>query len=62
MKVVDSAGSGHANDTRGSSYSGPGTGTLGIKVDSNGLAVGYYWRGGQSTTLNTTRLAFGHLE
>lgn len=62
VRVVDSARSGHANDTRGSSYSGPGTGILGIKVDSTGLPVGYYWRGGVSTTLNTTRLAFGHLE
>lgn len=62
VKVVDSARSGHANDTRGTTYSGPGTGTIGIKYDSNGYAVGYYWSGGKSTTLNTTKLAFGRLE
>lgn len=62
VKVVDSARSGHAADTRGTTYSGPGTGTIGIKVDADGLPLGYYWRGGQSTTLNATQLVFGHLE
>ena len=62
VKVVDSARSGHADDTRGSSFTGPGTGTLGIKVDSSGKPVGYYWKGGISTSLNTTKLVFGRLE
>lgn len=62
VKVVDSARSGHANDTRGTRWSGPGTGTIGIKTDSVGTAIGYYWSGGVSTTLNQTKLAFGRLE
>jgi hypothetical protein len=62
VKVVDSAKSGHASDTRGSSYDGPGAGTIGIKVDSYGKAIGYYWKGGISTSLNETKLAFGRLE
>jgi hypothetical protein len=62
VPVVDSARSGHAEDSRGTSYTGPGAGKVGIKVGGDGRPVGYYWRGGQSTTLNTTKIVMGRLE
>lgn len=62
VPVVDSARSGHASDTRGSTYSGPGAGRLGIKVNSYGYPTGYYWKGGVSTYLNQTTIVMGRLE
>ncbi len=62
VPVVDSAMSGHASDSRGTTYTGPGTGRIGIKVNSDGYPTGYYWKGGVSTTLNTTTIVMGRLE
>jgi cell wall-associated NlpC family hydrolase len=62
VPVVDSARSGHASDSRGTTYTGPGTGRIGIKVNSDGYPTGYYWKGGVSTTLNTTKIVMGRLE
>lgn len=62
VPVVDSVLSRHASDTRGSGDTGPGAGTIGVKVDSAGKPIGYYWRGGISTILNKTTLVFGRIE
>jgi hypothetical protein len=62
VDVVDSAMSGHASDDRRTQYTGPGRGTIGIAVDGEGRPVGYYWRGGLSTTLNETSIVMGRLE
>jgi hypothetical protein len=62
VDIIDSTEAPHANDSRGSSHTGPGTGRLGIKVDSNGYPVAYYWSGGVSTTAVYTKIAFGRVE
>lgn len=62
VPIVDSTRSPHANDSRGSTGTGVGTGTLGIRVDSNDRPTGYYWRGGESSTAYSTKIAFGRVE
>ncbi|MBI2394226.1 MAG: hypothetical protein HYV09_31940 [Deltaproteobacteria bacterium] len=62
VPVVDSARSGHAKDTRGSTYSGPGAGSIGVKVDSYGKPTGYYWKGGLTSYPTYTKIVMGRLE
>lgn len=59
VKVADSTTSPHAEDSRGKSDDGLGTGTIGLSVDAAGHPVGYYWRGGVSAVLKQTEIAFG---
>jgi hypothetical protein len=63
VKVADSANSGHASDTRAAGQTGPGIGTVGLSIDGNGDAVGYFWRGGESALASTpSPVVFGRLE
>jgi hypothetical protein len=51
VRIFDSTGTAHSDDSRtGSAWkTGLGTGILGFMVDSNGNPVGLYWEGGAST-------------
>jgi hypothetical protein len=62
VKIMDSTRSPHANDSRGTSETGIGTGTLGLKVDSLGKPLAYYWRGGLSYNALYTKIALGRVE
>lgn len=62
VPISDATESPHANDSRGTQYTGVGTGTLGLKVDSNGAPIAYYWRGGESYTAYSTKIALGRVE
>jgi len=62
VPVMDSTTSPHANDSRGTTHTGPGTGTIGLKVDAYGKPVAYYWRGGLSYTAVSTQIVLGRLE
>ncbi len=61
VQVIDSVESGHAKDTRGTGKTGLGKGTFGIMTDSSGLPTGYYWRGGESTLLQKTKIVFARI-
>lgn len=62
IDIIDSTSAPHANDSRGTSHTGVGTGTLGLKVDSSGAPVAYYWRGGLSYNAVPTKIALGRVE
>jgi hypothetical protein len=62
VPVMDSTTAPHANDTRGTTHTGPGKGTIGLKVDSYGKPVAYYWRGGLSYNAIATPIVLGRLE
>ena len=62
VPVMDSTTAPHANDSRGTTHTGPGTGTIGLKVDSSGNPVAYYWRGGLSSSAISTKIVLGRLE
>ncbi len=62
VPIIDSTMSAHAEDNRPKGQTGLGTGIIGILVDSNGRAVGYRWKGGQSKRSVETQIAFGRLE
>ncbi|MEO7092910.1 MAG: hypothetical protein ABI175_06650, partial [Polyangiales bacterium] len=62
IPIMDSTTAPHADDSRGTSHTGPGTGTIGLKVDSTGKAVAYYWRGGLSYNSIATPIVLGRLE
>jgi hypothetical protein len=62
VKVADSTTSPHANDTRGTTRTGPGSGTIGLTVDSWDRPLAYYWRGGLSYTAFSTPIAMGRVE
>ncbi len=51
VRIFDSTGTAHSDDSRtGSAWkTGLGTGVLGFMTDSNGNPVGLYWEGGAST-------------
>ncbi len=61
VRVIDSTTSRHADDTRGAGETGLGEGTVGIMTDSAGQATGYFWRGGESRTLQETEMAFARI-
>lgn len=61
VQVMDSALSGHADDTRESGETGLGKGTIGIMTGSSGQPTGFYWRGGASTLLQETEIAFARI-
>lgn len=60
IRVIDSASSGHASDTRGSSGAGLGSGIVGLLVDGDGRPVGFRWSGGLYQDVATSVL-FGRL-
>lgn len=62
VPVLDSTTSPHANDSRGTSHTGLGSGTIGLQVDSSGNPVAYYWRGGLSYNAISTQIVLGRLE
>ena len=53
---------GGAWDSRGTSRTGIGAGTIGIKVDSNGKGVAYYWSGGKSGDVTYRSMIGGRIE
>lgn len=61
VRVIDATSSRHADDTRGPGESGLGAGTVGIMTGPSGLAVGYFWRGGESRALQETEMAFARI-
>ena len=62
VPIIDSTTAPHTNDSRGTSMTGVGTGKIGLKVDSNGNPVAYYWRGGESYNAISTKIALGRVE
>lgn len=62
VKVADSTTSPHANDSRGTTRTGVGTGTIGLTVDGWDRPLAYYWRGGLSYTAFPTPIAMGRVE
>ncbi|GAC1550017.1 MAG: hypothetical protein NVS3B10_13130 [Polyangiales bacterium] len=62
VPISDSTENPHANDSRADGGSGPGTGSIGLKVDGNGEPVAYYWSGGVSRTAVKTAIVLGRLE
>ena len=63
VPIMDSTSSPHSTaDSRGKSHTGPGQGTIGLKVDGSGAAVAYYWSGGYSSKAEYTDIALGRLE
>lgn len=62
VSIVDSTTKPHANDSRGTTMTGVGTGRIGLKVDSTGKPVAYYWRGGESYNAISTPIALGRVE
>jgi hypothetical protein len=61
VKVIDSTTSPHAQDTRGPSDDGLGTGTIGLQVDASGDPVGFYWQGGVTAQPTLTQVSLGQL-
>ena len=61
VQVIDSTEFRHAKDTRGPGQTGLGKGTIGIMTDTSGRPTGYYWRGGESTLLQKTEIAFARI-
>lgn len=61
IPVIDSTSSPHANDTRRQGKTGLGRGTIGAIFNSQGEAIAYRWRGGQSKQAQATEIAFGRL-
>jgi hypothetical protein len=65
VRIFDSTGTVHSNDSRtGSAYTtGLGSGILGFMVDGNGNPTGLYWEGGLSTGAGEkdTTIACGRL-
>ncbi len=53
---------GGAWDSRGTSRSGVGAGTIGIKVNSSGQGVAYYWTGGTSGDVTYRTIIGGRIE
>jgi hypothetical protein len=62
VRIVDSTTSPHANDTRGTTRTGIGSGTIGLKVDSWDRPIAYWWRGGLSYNAYDTPIAMGRVE
>lgn len=62
IPIIDSTTAPHASDSRGSSMTGIGSGSIGLKVDSTGKPSAYYWRGGLSYNAISTKIALGRLE
>jgi hypothetical protein len=62
VDVIDSTSTPHANDSRGTTHTGIGTATIGLKVDANGVPTNYYWSGGVSTTAVSTAITLGRVE
>lgn len=62
VRIADSTSSPHANDSRGTTRTGIGTGTIGLKVDGWDRPTAYYWRGGLSYTAFDTPIAMGRVE
>lgn len=62
VPITDATASEHANDTRGATRTGIGSGEIGLQLDAQGEARAYYWKGGQSPTAYVTKIALGHLE
>ena len=62
VPVIDSTTAPHANDSRGSQYTGIGSGSIGLEVSSStGAPIAYYWRGGLSYNAISTPIALGRL-
>ncbi|MEN3268822.1 hypothetical protein [Pseudonocardia sp.] len=62
VKIIDSTKSPHADDSRPKGATGLGTGTVGLIVNGSGQPVGYYWRGGVSTSVaKHTQVALGRV-
>lgn len=61
VRVIDSTTSRHAKDTRSTGEQGLGEGTVGIMTDPSGLPVGYFWRGGESRSLQEMEMAFARI-
>lgn len=62
VRVTDSTTSPHTNDTRGTTRTGIGAGTIGLKVDGWDRPIAYYWRGGASYNAYDTPIAMGRVE
>lgn len=61
IPVIDSTVSHHANDTRPEGSTCLGMGIIGIEVNGTGDPLGFYWRNGESTRIEPTKIAFGRL-
>jgi hypothetical protein len=59
VQVADSTLSPHALDSRHQGETGLGSGTIGLVVDSNGVPVAFYWKGGVSEHAKPTEIALG---
>lgn len=66
VPIIDSTGSPHsyngAWDSRGTTRDGVGSGTIGLKVNSEGQPRAYYWTGGKSGTPVYTKIAMARVE
>jgi hypothetical protein len=62
LPITDATESPHANDSRTNGHTGIGSGEVGIQIDAQGEAIGYWWKGGESPTSYQTSIAFGHIE
>jgi hypothetical protein len=62
VKIIDSTTSPHANDSRGTTHTGIGSGTIGLLVDDWDRPTAYYWRGGLSRDAVPTPIAMGRVE
>ncbi len=62
VRIIDSTTAPHANDTRGTTRTGIGSGTVGLQVDGSDRPIAYYWRGGLSYNAYTTPIAMGRIE
>jgi len=61
VRVIDSTVSPHMSDSRPAGTNGLGTGIIGIALDSAERAIGFLWRGSESTKIHYTDIAFGRL-
>jgi hypothetical protein len=61
VTIIDSTRCPHANDSRANGITGIGTGTITIVTNTDGNAIGFRWRDGQSTRIEYARIAFGAL-
>jgi hypothetical protein len=53
VPIIDSTSTPHsykAWDSRATTYTGVGQGSIGLKIDSTGAPRAYYWTGGTSPT------------
>lgn len=61
VKVIDSARSGHSQDTRKSGESGLGSGTMALAVNDKGSPIGYRWNSTESEHLFLESISMGRV-